>query len=48
MMSDAVVDRCLEIIEGSAIPTLDITGGAPSCTSAGARSCGALPRRGST
>ena len=29
MMSDAVVDRCLEVIEGSPIPTLDITGGAP-------------------
>jgi radical SAM/Cys-rich protein len=29
MMSDAVVDRCLEVIEGTAIPTLDITGGAP-------------------
>ncbi len=29
MMPDAVVDRCLEIIEGTAIPTVDITGGAP-------------------
>jgi radical SAM/Cys-rich protein len=29
MMPDAVVDRCLEIIEQSAIPTVDITGGAP-------------------
>lgn len=29
MMPDAVVDRCLEIIEGTAIPVVDITGGAP-------------------
>jgi radical SAM/Cys-rich protein len=29
MMPDAVVDRCLEIIEGTDIPTVDITGGAP-------------------
>ena len=29
MMPDAVVDRCLEIIETSGIPTVDITGGAP-------------------
>jgi radical SAM/Cys-rich protein len=29
MMPDAVVDRCLEIIERTAIPTVDITGGAP-------------------
>lgn len=29
MMSDAVMDRCLEIIESTAIPTVDITGGAP-------------------
>jgi radical SAM/Cys-rich protein len=29
MMPDAVLDRCLEIIEGTDIPTLDITGGAP-------------------
>jgi radical SAM/Cys-rich protein len=29
MMPDAVVDRCLEIIRTSGIPTVDITGGAP-------------------
>ncbi|HEX2080343.1 MAG TPA: arsenosugar biosynthesis radical SAM (seleno)protein ArsS [Longimicrobium sp.] len=29
MMPDAVVDRCLEIIESTDIPTIDITGGAP-------------------
>ena len=29
MMPDAVVDRCLEIIEGTDIPVVDITGGAP-------------------
>jgi radical SAM/Cys-rich protein len=29
MMPDAVLDRCLEVIEGTAIPTVDITGGAP-------------------
>jgi len=29
MMSDAVMDRCLEVIEGTDIPTVDITGGAP-------------------
>jgi radical SAM/Cys-rich protein len=29
MMPDAVVDRCLEIIESTGIPTVDITGGAP-------------------
>lgn len=29
MMPDAVVDRVLEIIEGTDIPTIDITGGAP-------------------
>ncbi|HEX6748788.1 MAG TPA: arsenosugar biosynthesis radical SAM (seleno)protein ArsS [Longimicrobium sp.] len=29
MMPDAVVDRCLEIIEQIDIPTVDITGGAP-------------------
>src|SRR5215213_7489791 len=29
MMPDAVVDRCLEIIETTDIPTVDITGGAP-------------------
>jgi radical SAM/Cys-rich protein len=29
MMPDDVVDRCLEIIEETAIPTVDITGGAP-------------------
>lgn len=29
MMPDAVVDRCLEIIESTDIPTVDITGGAP-------------------
>jgi radical SAM/Cys-rich protein len=29
MMPDAVVDRCLEVIEGTDIPTVDITGGAP-------------------
>ena len=29
MMPDAVVDRVLEIIEGTDIPTVDITGGAP-------------------
>jgi radical SAM/Cys-rich protein len=29
MMSDDVVDRCLEIIETTDIPTIDITGGAP-------------------
>ena len=29
MMPDAVVDRCLEIVEGTSIPTVDITGGAP-------------------
>jgi radical SAM/Cys-rich protein len=29
MMSDAVMDRCLEIIEQTEIPTVDITGGAP-------------------
>ncbi|HEX8246235.1 MAG TPA: radical SAM protein, partial [Longimicrobium sp.] len=28
-MPDAVVDRCLEIIETTDIPTVDITGGAP-------------------
>jgi radical SAM/Cys-rich protein len=28
-MPDAVVDRCLEIIESTDIPTVDITGGAP-------------------
>ena len=29
MMPDAVMDRCLEIIESTDIPTVDITGGAP-------------------
>jgi radical SAM/Cys-rich protein len=29
MMTDRVLDRCLEIIEGAGIPTVDITGGAP-------------------
>ena len=29
MMPDAVVDRCLEVMEGTSIPTVDITGGAP-------------------
>jgi radical SAM/Cys-rich protein len=29
MMSDAVMDRCLEIIEGTDIPVVDVTGGAP-------------------
>ena len=29
MMPDAVVDRCLEVIERTPIPTVDITGGAP-------------------
>jgi radical SAM/Cys-rich protein len=29
MMPDAVVDRCLEVIESTGIPTVDITGGAP-------------------
>jgi len=29
MMPDAVVDRCLEVIESTDIPTVDITGGAP-------------------
>ena len=29
MMPDRVMDRCLEIIEGTPIPTVDITGGAP-------------------
>jgi len=29
MMTDAVLDRCLEIIESTAITTIDITGGAP-------------------
>jgi radical SAM/Cys-rich protein len=29
MMPDAVVDRCLEVIETTDIPTVDITGGAP-------------------
>lgn len=29
VMSDAVVDACLAVLERSAIPTLDITGGAP-------------------
>jgi radical SAM/Cys-rich protein len=29
MMPDAVVDRCLEIIEGTEVPVVDITGGAP-------------------
>nr|MDQ3388787.1 radical SAM protein [Gemmatimonadota bacterium] len=29
MMPDAVLDRCLEVIEASTIPTVDITGGAP-------------------
>lgn len=29
MMSDAVMDRCLEVIESTSIPTVDITGGAP-------------------
>jgi radical SAM/Cys-rich protein len=29
VMPDAVVDRCLEIIESTDIPTVDITGGAP-------------------
>ncbi|HEX5725844.1 MAG TPA: arsenosugar biosynthesis radical SAM (seleno)protein ArsS [Longimicrobiaceae bacterium] len=28
-MPDAVVDRCLEVIERAAIPTVDLTGGAP-------------------
>ena len=29
MMPDAVMDRCLEVIEGTDIPVVDITGGAP-------------------
>jgi radical SAM/Cys-rich protein len=29
MMPDAVVDRCLEVIRGTDIPVVDITGGAP-------------------
>jgi radical SAM/Cys-rich protein len=29
MMPDAVVDRCLEVIEGTDVPVVDITGGAP-------------------
>ncbi|HEX8391446.1 MAG TPA: arsenosugar biosynthesis radical SAM (seleno)protein ArsS [Longimicrobium sp.] len=29
MMPDAVMDRCLEVIEATDIPTVDITGGAP-------------------
>ena len=29
MMPDAVVDRCLEIVETTDIPTVDVTGGAP-------------------
>ena len=29
MMPDAVMDRCLEVIESTSIPTVDITGGAP-------------------
>jgi radical SAM/Cys-rich protein len=29
MMPDAVLDRCLEVIESTDIPTVDITGGAP-------------------
>ncbi len=29
MMPNAVMDRCLEVIEGTDIPTVDITGGAP-------------------
>ncbi|MFL5538011.1 MAG: radical SAM protein, partial [Longimicrobiaceae bacterium] len=29
MMPDAVVDRCLEVIESTGIPTVDVTGGAP-------------------
>jgi radical SAM/Cys-rich protein len=29
MMPDAVVDRCLELIRGTEIPVVDITGGAP-------------------
>ncbi|HEX2091888.1 MAG TPA: arsenosugar biosynthesis radical SAM (seleno)protein ArsS [Longimicrobiaceae bacterium] len=29
MMPDAVVDRCLEVIEGTEIPVVDLTGGAP-------------------
>lgn len=29
MMPDDVVNRCLDVLAGSAIPTLDITGGAP-------------------
>jgi radical SAM/Cys-rich protein len=29
VMSDAVLDACLTVLAGSAIPTLDITGGAP-------------------
>jgi len=29
MMPDAVLDRCLEIIESTSIPTVDVTGGAP-------------------
>jgi radical SAM/Cys-rich protein len=29
VMPDAVMDRCLEVIETSGIPTVDITGGAP-------------------
>ncbi|MDP9348168.1 MAG: arsenosugar biosynthesis radical SAM protein ArsS [Gemmatimonadota bacterium] len=29
MMPDAVVDRCLEVIEGTDLPVVDITGGAP-------------------
>ena len=29
MMPDAVVDRCLEIIDATDVPTVDITGGAP-------------------
>ncbi|MDB4951078.1 MAG: Radical [Gemmatimonadetes bacterium] len=29
MMPDDVMDRCLEVIEGTDIPTVDVTGGAP-------------------
>src|SRR6185503_12356652 len=29
VMPDAVLDRCLEVIESTGIPTVDITGGAP-------------------
>jgi radical SAM/Cys-rich protein len=29
MMPDDVVDRCIQVIESTAIPTVDITGGAP-------------------